>query len=238
VIVLQSAGAFFAFGLQTVRAIGRRPFAWRELIQQGWLVARVTAVPAVLVALAVGAVLSLQLGGAARQLGAGPLTDSAEVLAIVREAAPIVTALVIAAAAGPAICADLGARKAGHEVDSMAVLGIDPVQRLVVPRVLASAGVAVLVNGLVTAAGLAGAGAVRGGQLTQLADLTAGTAKALVFGFLGALIAAYRGLAAETGPRGIADAVASSVLAGVLALLAANAVLSAVYFQLVPARGS
>ena len=77
-------------------------------------------------------------------------------LAVIREASPIVTALLIAGAGGSAICADLGARKIREEIDAMEVLGIAPIQRLVVPRVLASMLVAVLLNGLVSVVGVAG----------------------------------------------------------------------------------
>ncbi len=64
--------------------------------------------------------------------------------------------LVVAGAGATAICADLGARTIREEIDAMRVLGIDPIQRLVVPRVLASTFVALLLNGLVCAIGLAG----------------------------------------------------------------------------------
>jgi phospholipid/cholesterol/gamma-HCH transport system permease protein len=60
------------------------------------------------------------------------------VLAAIREASPIVTALLVAGAGGSAICADLGSRKIREEIDAMEVLGVSPVQRLIVPRVLAS----------------------------------------------------------------------------------------------------
>ena len=69
---------------------------------------------------------------------------------------PIATALLIAGAGGSAIAADLGARKIREELDAMMVLGIDPIQRLVVPRVLACMMVAVFLNGLVTVVGVAG----------------------------------------------------------------------------------
>ncbi len=59
------------------------------------------------------------------------------------------TVLVVAGAGATAICADLGARTIREEIDAMRVLGIDPIQRLVVPRVLASTFVALLLNGLV-----------------------------------------------------------------------------------------
>jgi phospholipid/cholesterol/gamma-HCH transport system permease protein len=91
-------------------------------------------------------VIALQLGSLVRQLGAQSFTGAASVLAVVREAGPIVTALIIAGAGGAAICADLGARKIREELDAMRVLGIDPIQRLVVPRVIASMLVAVLLN--------------------------------------------------------------------------------------------
>jgi len=62
----------------------------------------------------------------------------------------------VAGAGATAICADLGARTIREEIDAMRVLGIDPIQRLVVPRVLASTFVALLLNGLVCLIGLSG----------------------------------------------------------------------------------
>ena len=64
--------------------------------------------------------------------------------------------LVVAGAGATAICADLGARTIREEIDAMRVLGIDPIQRLVVPRVLASTIVALLLNGLVCRSDLTG----------------------------------------------------------------------------------
>ena len=77
-------------------------------------------------------------------------------LAVVQQASPIVTALMISGAAGTAICADLGARTIRDEIDAMAVLGISPVHRLVVPRVWASVLVAILLNGMVSVVGIVG----------------------------------------------------------------------------------
>ena len=62
----------------------------------------------------------------------------------------------MAGAGGSAICADLGSRKIREEIDAMEVLGISPIQRLVVPRVLAAMLVALLLNGLVSVVGVAG----------------------------------------------------------------------------------
>src|SRR5256714_11552938 len=153
---LHRSGDLFGFCIDVLRAAPRRPFQVREFIQQAWFISSVSILPAALVSIPFGAVIALQLGSLVRQLGAQSFTGAASVLAVVREAGPIVTALVIAGAGGSAICADLGARKIREELDAMQVLGIDPVQRLVVPRVAASMLVSVLLNGPVSVVGVAG----------------------------------------------------------------------------------
>src|SRR5688572_9831500 len=134
---LRQTGSFFAMALDIFRALFKRPFQFAEFIQQSWFIASVTILPTALVSIPFGAVIALQLGNLARQIGAQSFTGAASVLAIIREASPVVTALLIAGAGGSAICADLGSRKIRDEIDAMEVLGISPIQRLVVPRVLA-----------------------------------------------------------------------------------------------------
>jgi len=163
-----------------------------------------------------------------------------------------VTAIIIAGAGGSAICADLGARKIREELDAMQVLGIDPIQRLVVPRVIASMLVAVLLNGLVSVVGVAGGyffnvvmqGGTPGAYLAsfqalgQLPDLMAGEIKALVFGAVAAIVASYKGMTAGGGPKGVGDAVNQSVVITFMLLFALNFVITAIYFQVVPQKGS
>jgi phospholipid/cholesterol/gamma-HCH transport system permease protein len=246
------AGRLFALFLDVFRLMFRRPFQIREFIEQSWFIASVTIIPTALVAIPFGAVIALQLGGLARQIGAQSFTGSASVLAIVREASPIVCALLIAGAGGSAICADLGSRKIRDEIDAMEVLGISPVQRLVVPRVLACTLVAVALNGLVCVVGVAGGYffnvVLQGGTpgaylasfsaLAQLPDLYTGEIKAFIFGIIAAVVASYKGLNAGGGPKGVGDAVNESVVITFLLLFFVNFVVTAVYFQVVPAKGS
>lgn len=245
-----TAGQFFAFGLDVLRALFRRPFQLREFIQQAWFIASVTIIPTALVAIPFGAVIALQVGGLIKQFGAQSFTGSASVLAVVQQAAPIGTALLIAGAGGSAIAADLGARKIREELDAMMVLGIDPIQRLVVPRVLASMLVAVFLNGLVSVVGVAGGyvfnvilqdgtpGAYLASftALSQLPDLWQGMAKALVFGLIAAIVACYKGMNAAGGPKGVGDAVNESVVVTFILLFVVNFVMSAIYIQLVPPK--
>jgi phospholipid/cholesterol/gamma-HCH transport system permease protein len=248
---LAASGNLFAFALDTVRALPRRPFQLREFVQQMWFIASVTILPTALVAIPFGAVIALQLGSLTRQLGAQSFTGSASVLAVLREASPIVTALLIAGAGGSAICADLGARKIRDEIDAMEVLGISPIQRLVVPRVLACSLVAVLLNGLVSVVGVAGGyffnvilqGGTPGAYLAsfsalaQVQDFWAGELKALIFGVIAAVVAAYKGLRAGGGPKGVGDAVNQSVVITFMLLFLSNYIISAIYFQVIPPKG-
>src|SRR6201995_2622109 len=248
----RQTGNLFALFLDVVRAMFRRPFQVQEFIQQAWFIASVTIVPTMLISIPFGAVIALQLGNLTKQIGAQSFTGAASVLAIIREAAPIVTALLISGAGGSAITADLGSRKIRDELDAMEVLGISPIQRLVVPRVLGCMLVSTALNGLVCVVGVAGGyffnvilqGGTPGAYLAsfsalaQLPDLWTGEIKAFIFGIIAGVVAAYKGLNAGGGPKGVGDAVNQSVVITFLLLFVVNFVITAVYFQVVPAKGS
>jgi phospholipid/cholesterol/gamma-HCH transport system permease protein len=250
----RASGSFFAMCLDTMSAFGRSivhlRFQWREMIEQAWFIASVTILPTALVSIPFGAVIALQIGSLSRQVGAQSFTGSASVLAILREAAPIVCALLISGAGGSAICADLGSRTIREEIDAMEVLGISPIERLVVPRVAASMIVAVLLNGLVSVVGVMGGYVfnvlLQHGSpgayiqsftaLAQLPDLYVGELKALIFGAIAALVASYKGLNPKGGPKGVGDAVNQSVIIAFMLLFVVNFVVTELYFTLIPQK--
>ena len=248
---VREVGAMAAVGIESVRKVFSRPWPVAEFLDQCWFIAKVTTVPVILISIPFGMVISLQVGALIRQLGADAHLGSALVLAVVREQAPIATALLIAGAGGSAIAADLGARKIREELDAMMVLGIDPIQRLVVPRVLACMLVAFFLNGLVSVVGVSGGyvfnvilqdgtpGAYIASftALAQLPDLYVGLIKSLIFGLIAAIVAAYKGMNANGGPKGVGDAVNESVVITFLLLFVANFVLSLIYLQIIPPKG-
>nr|WP_218907051.1 ABC transporter permease [Actinomadura coerulea] len=249
---MRQTGRLFALAATVLALSFRRPFQLRELVQQFWFIASVSILPTALVSIPFGAVISLQVGSLAKQLGAQSLTGGASVLAVVQQASPLIVALLISGAAGSAICADLGSRTIREEMDAMEVMGVSPIQRLVVPRVLACMAVAVLLNGLVSVVGVAGGyffnvllqdgtpGAYLASfsALAQLPDLYIGEFKALIFGFIAGVVAAYRGLNPNPGPKGVGDAVNQSVVITFLMLFFVNLVLTAIYLQVVPPKGA
>ncbi|ASR34695.1 ABC transporter permease [Prauserella marina] len=248
---IRQTGRLYALAFDVIRYIPRRPFQFREFIQQFWFIASVSILPTALVAIPFGGVIALHVGSLTNQIGAQSFTGAASVLAIIQQASPIVTALLIAGAGGSAICADLGSRTIREEIDAMEVLGVSPVQRLIVPRVLAAMGVALFLNGMVSVVGVLGGYffnvVMQGGTpgaylasfsaLAQLPDLWISEIKAVIFGFVAGVVAAYRGLHPAAGPKGVGDAVNQSVVITFLLLFLLNVALSTVYLQLVPPKG-
>lgn len=244
--LVDGVGGLVAFSGKTLRMLFRRPFQTREVVQQTEFIAFVSVLPAMLVSIPFGAVIALQLGNLTKQLGAESFTGAASALATIREASPIVTALLLAGAAGTAICADLGSRTIREEIDALEVLGISTIQRLVVPRVLGCVVVAMLLNGLVSVVGVVGgyvfnvlvqdgspgAFVVSFRTMATMQDLVLGEVKAAVFGLLTALVACYRGLTVKGGPRAVGDAVNQSVVIAFALLFVTNFVITSIYLQL------
>lgn len=239
-------GDFFLFVSAAVRGVFVRPFQWREFLLQAWFISSTSILPTALVAVPFGAVVALQVGSLSSQLGAQSMTGASSVVAIVREGAPLATALLLAGGAGSAICADFGARTIREEIDALKTLGIDPIKRLVAPRLLASMLVGVLLTGLVTGVGIAGGYffnvELQGGtpgvyvqafrSLATESDLVTSLSKGLIFGFLAAIIGSFKGLRAGGGPRGVGQAVNEAVILTFLALFAVNYLISLGYAKL------
>jgi phospholipid/cholesterol/gamma-HCH transport system permease protein len=248
---LVETGRLFALGLDVAAALPRRPFQLRELIEQAWFVTKVSALPTALFTIPFGATIALLLAELTRQFGAQSQTGGGSVVAIVQQAAPIVTALLIAGAAGAAVCADLGARTIREEIAALEVMGVSPIQHLVVPRVLAMIFVAVVLNGLATVVGVAGGYyfnvIVQGGTpgaylasfntIAQVSDIVVSEIKAALFGLTAGIVAAYRGLNPPPGPKGVGDAVNQTVVISFVLVFLINLVVTASYLQLIPAKG-
>lgn len=248
--LFRETGSMAALGMEAMRRIFSRPWPAGEFVDQCWFIAKVTTIPVILISIPFGIVIVLQVGALTRQLGAEAHTGSALVLAVVREQAPIATALLIAGAGGSAMCADLGARRIRDEISAMEVMAVNPIQRLVLPRILAATVLAILLDAVVTAAGLTGgwffATQVNDvtsssffasfNELSQLADLWLALTKAAIFGFIAGVVACYKGMSVKGGPKGVGDAVNQAVVITFILLFFVNYVLTTIYFNFVPQK--
>ncbi len=240
VAAVGTIGSFYVTAWDIVKALPRRPFQWRELISQAWFIASVSVIPTLLMSIPLCVMVVFQINVLLNEIGAIDLSGAGAGVAVIREIGPVVTVLVVAGAGATAICADLGSRTIREEIDAMRVLGIDPMQRLAVPRVIASCVVAVFLNGLVTAVGLTGGylyavflqGATPGQFITAIpiltgtTDLLIGELKAGIFGLLAGIVACHLGFNAGGGPKGVGDAVNQTVVYSFVLLFLANSVIT------------
>ncbi|WP_459974865.1 MlaE family ABC transporter permease [Mycobacterium sp. MUNTM1] len=220
----------------------RPPWSWREFIHQAWFVARVSIVPTIFLSIPFNALAVFIINVLLVEIGAADASGAGAALASVAYIGPITTVLVVAGTGATAMCADLGARTIREELDAMRVMGIDPVQRLLVPRVLALCLNGLLLNAINTIVGLVGsfffsvyfqhvtpgAWAASLTLLVKIADVIIAFFKAALFGLVAGTIACYKGVTVGGGPQGVGNAVNETVVYTFMALFVINIVLVAV----------
>jgi phospholipid/cholesterol/gamma-HCH transport system permease protein len=197
------------------------------------------AVPIVTVVnVLVGAILAFVGAVQLVKFGAGIYVADLVGIAVAREMAAIITAVVMAGRTGAAFAAELATMQANEEVDALEVLGLNPVDFLVLPRVLALLLMMPLlyVYGCIT--GLIGGMAVAAGMLDisptayiarsfvalSWEHLVIGVSKSVVFGALIGLIGCYCGLYAERNAAGVGVATTNAVVASIVAIIVLDAV--------------
>ncbi|WP_099023842.1 MlaE family ABC transporter permease [Mycolicibacterium palauense] len=223
----------------------RPPFAWREYVIQTWFVARVSVLPALMLTMPYSVLLVFTFNVLLNEFGAADFSGTGAAIGTVNQIGPIVTVLVVSGAGATAMCADLGARTIRDELDALRVMGINPVQSLVVPRVLAATTVSLSLAATVIIVGLAGAfffcvfiqdvaaGAFVSGLtlLTGVGDVIVSLVKAALFGLAAGLIACYKGISVGGGPAGVGNAVNETVVFTFMVLFAINVIVTAVGIQ-------
>ncbi|WP_411289569.1 MlaE family ABC transporter permease [Mycobacterium adipatum] len=231
--------------LDTFVQMFRPPFAWREYLSQTWFVARVSMLPALMLTLPYSVLLVFIFSILLTEFGAADFSGTGAAIGTVNQIGPIVTVLVVSGAGATAMCADLGARTIREEVDALRVMGINPIQALVVPRVLAATTVSLALASTVILVGLTGAfffvvsiqhvspGAFVAGLtvLTGAADVVVSLTKAMLFGLAAGLIACYKGISVGGGPAGVGNAVNETVVFTFMVLFAINVIVTAVGIQ-------
>lgn len=239
---LRGFGGFYSMVLDTFVQMFRPPFAWREYIAQSWFVARVSLLPTLMLTIPYTVLLTFIENILLTEIGASDFSGTGAALGSVRQIGPIVTVLVVAGAGATAMCADLGARTIREELDALRVMGVNPIQALVVPRVLAATTVSLALSATVILVGLAGAyffcvyiqhvspGAFAAGLTLIIGapDVVIALIKAALFGLSAGLIACYKGISVGGGPTGVGNAVNETVVFTFMALFAINIVATAV----------
>src|SRR5437764_4047693 len=173
-----------------------------------------------------GAVLALQMARALQQYGQVGKTGQVVAITLVRELGPVLTSLLVAGRNSSGIASELGSMKVTEQIDAMRALGTDPIQKLVTPRMIATAVVLPLLTIIADFVGMFGGFVIAhyflnitssqywtsAWQILEYNDLTQGLLKPFLFAIVIALVGCYYGINTSGGTQGVGRATTKAVV--------------------------
>ena len=181
-----------------------------------------------------------------RQFSAEGMVGGVVALALTRELAPVLAAVVVTARAGSTMASELGNMRVTEQIDAITTMGVNPIQYLVVPRVVATTLMLPLLAVCFGMAGMVGAYIVavvwqnidpgifldKIKQFVEFRDIRMLVIKSCIFGFIISNICCKKGFYASGGARGVGEATAKAVVASIVAIFASDYVITAVMTEL------
>jgi phospholipid/cholesterol/gamma-HCH transport system permease protein len=192
-----------------------------------------------------GLIMAFQAAIPLRQFGADIFVANLVALAMLRELGPLMTAIILAGRSGSAFAAELGTMKVREEIDALITMGLDPVQFLVVPRVIAAVLMTPLLTVFSNLLGLLGGSVVvlslgfplitffnQVQSAATYGDFTGGLVKSFVFGVLVAAIGCLRGLQTQPSATAVGESTTRAVVSGIILIVITDGIFSVVYYYL------
>ena len=225
-------GGLATLGWQVARWTVRRPYRFTNFFAQLDFVGVGSIFIVCLTGVFSGMVFALQSARAFEMFDAQSLVGPTVALTITRELSPVFTSLMVTMRAGSAMCTELGTMRVTEQVDALETMAVNPVQYLLVPRVLSGLVMVPVLVMLFDTAGIIGAYfvavAVKGGsagtfiarthQWLDPEDISEGLIKGAVFGLSVTLIACYKGYHASGGAKGVGQATTEAMVSSALAI--------------------
>jgi phospholipid/cholesterol/gamma-HCH transport system permease protein len=220
----------------TFRAVVTPPLYRRDIIEQFDAVGVASLTVVLLTGFFTGAVLALQSGLPLDQFGARPVVGRLVSASMIKELGPVLTGLMLTGRIGSGIAAELGSMVVTDQINALRALGTDPIRKLVVPRVLAGVFMAPVLTIVSDFVGIFGGWIVARYQLQvatglywssilqalYMQDVWMGLIKPFVLGFVIVTIACHVGLRTSGGTQGVGRATTVAVVAGSVAVIAAD----------------
>jgi phospholipid/cholesterol/gamma-HCH transport system permease protein len=232
----EELGEFALLALATVRALALPRFPWRAALVEFEALAVRSAPIVIVTSLFTGMVLALQTAYSLTRFGAKPYVGSIVGLAIVRELGPVLAALMVGGRVGAGITAEIGSMAVTEQVDAIRAMGADPVQKLVLPRVIAATLALPLLTVLANVLGVLGGLVIADVQYSisphfylqtifhtvTVEDFLSGVSKTFVFGWIVAMVGCFAGLRTSGGTVGVGRATTAAVVSSSIAILVSD----------------
>jgi phospholipid/cholesterol/gamma-HCH transport system permease protein len=241
--------AFFVLNGQVAYWIFVAPFRGKPVrlsaVVQQMVRIGVQAIPmTALTSFSIGLTLAMQAGGELARMGATDLVPQLIGMSLLRELGPLLVGVVVIGRSGSAVTAEIGTMKVSEEIEALEAMAINPVRYLVVPRFIAMLIMLPVITVFGIYIGIVGGWTIchfalgmaselyiiRIIESVDLVDLWSGMLKSLVFAWLIIGIACETGLSVRGGAEGVGMATTQSVVKAIIAMLIANALLTAGFF--------
>lgn len=233
--MIQKFGQMILLGVETLKVLPLIFKQRRKILEQLYVMGNESLLMACILAVFIGGVIALQSGPVMVERGISSTVGGLVGLALCKELAPVMMSVLAAGRVGSSIAAELGSMKVYQEIDALRTLSIDPVEYLVLPRVVA---MTIAVPLLVVFADLFGwvGGAVVSitnpeigltwqayfsslDSLVAFDDFLSGVLKSVFFAIMIAVVCCYMGLQTSGGPRGIGKSVTRAVVYSLVLIL-------------------
>src|SRR5579863_8953156 len=203
---------------ESVANLFRKPLYFADMVQQADLIGVGSLQIVILIGFFTGAVLALQTSNTLQRFGAITMTGQLVALSMVRELGPVLTAVMVAGRNASGMASELGSMQVTEQIDAMRALGTDPIQKLVTPRLTATAIMLPCLTVIADTIGLFGAYLVAvpllhlisaryywssSWRALVLNDLAQGLIKPLLFGIIISLVGCFYGLRTSGGTQGV-----------------------------------
>lgn len=232
----QDFGEMILFAGESFAWAVRPPFRWELTLAQMAVIGVGSIFIVTVTGVFTGMVLALQMNYGMRQFGAEGYVGGSVAFSLARELGPVLTALMVIGRSGSAITTELGTMRVTEQIDAMETMAVNPIQYLVVPRVLASLVMFPTLTMLFSTVGYTGAYVVGVGALDipagpfiehtrtllDTSDILHGLFKATAFGLVVAVIATFRGYAARGGAKGVGEGTTRAVVMSSVSVLVVN----------------
>lgn len=193
-----------------------------------------------------GIVMALQMARALTTYGAESRVGEIVSITLVRELGPVLTALLVAGRNASGMASELGSMKVTEQIDAMRALGTDPTQKLVTPRLIASATMLPLLTIIADFIGMIGGFFIASTQLgitsseywtsawqiLEYNDLAQGLVKPFTFAIIIALVGCFYGIRTTGGTQGVGRATTTAVVSSSLWIIMVNAVITQFFVNL------
>jgi phospholipid/cholesterol/gamma-HCH transport system permease protein len=230
----------YLLSIQGVLGMIRRPFYVRDAIEQMDDAGAGSLIIILFVSLFIGMALSLQLAAELSSVGLKMYIGNIVGVSIIREIGPVMTAMVFAGRAGSGMASELGSMILGHQVDTLRVFGVDPIKKLVTPRIISALIMLPVLTIIGDASSILGgyyiavfvshqSGTVYWSSLRSVftfENVVAGAVKPFFFGYLIACISCYMGLSTRGGAMGLRRATTRAMVFSIITIIVFDFILT------------